>query len=522
MNDVVLTGFMGTGKSTVGRTLADRYGLCFVDTDEEIVRRAGTPIPGIFETVGEAGFRRLETEVLRDLRNGSGRVIATGGGALLDVANRALVGPDRLILCLTCGTDELEQRLNGGAERPLLAGNWLGLLESRQSGYDAFEQIDTSGRTPDEVAGEIATRTGLDRLGELQFRPSQRSTINFGRGASGQLGTWLGGEPHLGSVLLVTDACVDRLGIPERVRYGLGAAGRHVRVVVLPAGEETKSVAVLDRLYGECLAAGMDRGGLIVGIGGGVIGDLAGMLAATYMRGIRLVLVPTTLLAQVDAAIGGKVGVDAAGTKNLAGAFHPASEVVIDPDLLETLPSARLSEGLAEIIKIALMRAPLLLERLLQLQAREDILQNPDIVRQAASEKIAVVAADPFEQGERALLNYGHTVGHGIEAASGYHVSHGEAVAVGMAAEADIGEALAVTERGTRDLVISLNERFQLPVTIPGIDADSAFKAMLGDKKRRGGILHMAIPRAPGTGTVVSVDDDLARAGLVSVLVAAS
>lgn len=518
MNDVVLTGFMGTGKSTVGRILAGRYGLRFVDTDDEIVRRAGAPIPAIFETLGEDGFRLLETEVLRELSSGSGRVIATGGGALLDVDNRALLRADRSVLCLTCREDELGQRLNGGAGRPLLTGAWPRLLEARRNGYAAFEQIDTSGRTPDEVADEIGARAGLHCLGDLQFQSSRRSAIHFGRGASRQLSGWLRDEPATGGILVVTDACVDRLGISERVTQDLQSLGNRVSTVVLPPGEETKSVAVLDRLYGECLAAGIDRGGLIVGVGGGVIGDLAGMLAATYMRGMRLVLVPTTLLAQVDAAIGGKVGVDAAGTKNLAGAFHPAAYVVIDPDLLTTLPSARLSEGLAEIVKIALMRSPALLERLQQLQAPADVLENPDIVRQAASEKMALVAADPFEQGERALLNFGHTVGHGIEAASGYRVTHGQAVAAGMAAEAGIGEALDETERGTRDLVISLTDRFQLPVIVPGIDAELAFRAMLGDKKRRGGVLHMAIPRVPGTGTVVPVDDDLARDGLQSAL----
>jgi 3-dehydroquinate synthetase len=233
---------------------------------------------------------------------------------------------------------------------------------------------------------------------------------------------------------------------------------------------------------------------------------------------VRLILVPTTLLAQVDAALGGKVGVDAVATKNLVGAFYPAEHVVIDPDLLATLPAARLSEGLAEIVKIAMMRSPELLGRLQHLQAPQDVLQNPDIVRQAASEKMAVVTADPFEQNVRALLNFGHTVGHGIEAASGYRVSHGQAVAAGMAAETYIGEELSATERGTRDLVISLMERFDLSVTVGGIDAGAAFQAMLGDKKRRRGILHMAIPCMPGTGTVVPVADDLARAGLHSVL----
>lgn len=518
MSDIVLTGFMGTGKSTVGRILAEGYGLRFVDMDEEIVRQAGAPITAIFETVGESEFRRLETDVLRGLRNESGCVIATGGGALLDVENRALLGPDRLVLCLTCRADELKQRLNDSAGRPLVAGDWMQLLRARQNAYAAFEQIDTTGRTPEKVADEIAARTGLHCLGTLEFQPRQRSAIHFGRGASGHLARWLRDELSVGNVLIVTDACVDSLGIPAQVARDIQGAGYEVRTVALPPGEETKSMAVLDRLYGACLTAGLDRGGLVVGVGGGVIGDLAGMLAATYMRGVRLVLAPTTLLAQVDAAIGGKVGVDAGGTKNLVGAFHPATHVVIDPDLLATLPSERLSEGLAEVIKIAMMRAPALLDRLQQLRAPEDILRNPDIVRQAASEKMAVVTADPFEGGERALLNFGHTVGHGIEAASGYRATHGQAVAAGMAAEARIGEELGVTAPGTRDLVISLTERFRLPVTVPGIDVGAAFQAMLGDKKRRGGVLHMAIPRVPGAGIVVPVGDDLARAGLFSAL----
>ncbi len=519
MTDIILTGFMGTGKSTVGRLLADRYGLHFMDTDDEIARQAGNSIPSIFESIGERGFRALETQVMQNLGPSQGRVIATGGGALLAAENRAVLREDQRVFCLTCRLDDLERRLNDPSGRPLLSGEWRELLQSREATYAQFEQIDTTDRTLADVVDEIASRTHLDRLGALQFESRPNSIVHFGRGVSHQLHTWLQTETP-GGVMVVTDECVQSLGIPDRVLSGLRAAGYPGRVVTLPTGEETKSLATLDHLYARCLDAGLDRSGLVIGVGGGVIGDLAGMLAATYMRGVRLALVPTTLLAQVDAAIGGKVGVDAHCTKNLVGAFYPASHVVIDPDCLITLPEERLSEGLAEIVKIAVMRSANLLERLRKLGGPEDIVRSPDIVRRAGAEKVRVVANDPYEEGERALLNFGHTIGHGIEAASNYRLSHGHAVAVGMIAEARIGEGLGVTEPGTADLLTIFADRFRWPVKVPGIDADVAYGAMLGDKKRRGGMLHMAIPEGLGSGTVVPVPGEVARHGLTSVLAA--
>lgn len=518
MRDVVLTGFMGVGKSTVGRIIADRYGLPFVDTDEEIARLAGASIPVLFETMGESGFRRLEFEALAGLMSGEGRVIATGGGALVNPENLALLGSARPVLCLTCPVEELGRRLNDRAGRPLLTDTWPALLESRRDAYADFEQVDTGERTPVEVADDIASRLQLDELGDLEFQPHESSVIHFGRGLATRPAAWYAFESAAATALLVTDSRVASLGIADRVAEALRGLGVPVHCVTLPEGEATKSLQSLERLYGECLAAGLDRQGLVVGVGGGMIGDLAGMLAATFMRGVQLALVPTTLLAQVDASIGGKVGVDACGTKNLAGAFHPAGHVVIDPDFLATLPRERLADGLAEVVKIAMMRSRPLLDRLEALEQPEDILRYPEVVRRAAAEKIAVVASDPFEKGERALLNFGHTVGHGIEAASGYRVSHGQAVAAGMIAEAGIGEGIGETSAGIRAQLVSLAERFHLPISIPEVDASAAFDAMLSDKKRRGGVLHMAVPRVKGAGALIAVSDDVAQAGLRSVL----
>ncbi|MDQ2745558.1 MAG: 3-dehydroquinate synthase [Chloroflexota bacterium] len=517
---VILTGFMGTGKTTVGRLLAKRYGLPFMDMDDEIERVAGQSIPAIFEAAGEAGFRQLEREILQGLPPAS--VVATGGGALVAEGNRALLGNGHRVLCLACDATELAERLAGSGERPLLA-NWQDLLRERDSAYASFDQIDTTGRSPDEVAETIAQRLGLSRAGRLVFPGQRRSEVLFGRGLLDRAGSIVAGPgaeifrsgKRASGFVVITDENVAGLGIADRAAGSLGGSSTPVHVEVLPAGEETKCLAGLDRLYGVCRRAGLDRAGVVVGVGGGVIGDLAGFLAATYMRGVRLVLYPTTLLAQVDAALGGKVGIDAQGVKNLVGAFYPARAVVVDPDVLTTLEDSRLSEGLAEMTKIAIMCSPALLAGLATLREPRDILCHPEMVRRAAEEKISVVEADPYERGERALLNFGHTIGHALEQASGYRVAHGAAVAAGMVAETRLGERLGLTEAGTADQVVNQLTRFNLPTIVPQLDLDFAFEAMLGDKKRQRGVLRFAIPERAGCGRLVPVSDVDARRALI-------
>ena len=512
MRDLILTGFMGTGKTTAGRRIAQTFGLRFVDLDEEIERNSGRSIPDIFQSDGEAAFRSIETSVWRGvLAEGQGRVIATGGGTLVAEENRLMVGDDRVVFTLACDLDESIAR-SGDRARPLMRtddrGSMSALLESRRPVYDLYPQIRTDGG--EEILTQVATFLSLSEAAALEFEHRSSSEILMARGLAGRVGSVLAEREITGDLMLVTDQMVRKLPRTDQTVAALKDIYT-VHECVVPAGEEHKTLETVHALYRSCLEHRLDRDAVVIGLGGGVVGDMAGMLAATYLRGLRLVLIPTTLLAQVDAAIGGKVGVDLDGAKNMVGAFHPARAILIDPDLLETLPDAALSDGLAEVAKIGLVRCAELLEWTDGLLDARGILSEPSIIRRAALEKARVVREDPYERGVRALLNFGHTVGHAIEAASRYRLSHGSAVAVGMVAETWLAERNGWARRGPLDRLHQLLPRLGLPTRAPGVDPTSAVAFMGQDKKRRAGTLHFAVPAEAGRGIVVDVSPEDAR-----------
>jgi shikimate kinase / 3-dehydroquinate synthase len=537
MSDLILTGFMGTGKTTVGGILADRFGVEFVDTDDEIERRAGCTVAEFWARNGEPAFRELEAETFREImhvpsppgplshagRGGDARIIATGAGTLVSEHNRARLRSDDIVISLACGVEALRARLESErAHRPLLAGlaagdvgGYIGeRLAGRQHVYDLFQQVETTGRTPEEVAGEIAEIADLSTF-SLAFDAGRSSKIVFGRCVSRDLGTLLARQGIEGNLLAVTDG---RVGELERVRSALssltGSQDSPPALVVLPEGEEHKTLASAQKIYRAAKEAELDRSSAIVAIGGGVIGDVAGLAAATYMRGVRLVLVPTTLLAQVDAAIGGKVGVDFEGVKNLVGAFHPAEIVVVDPQLLHSLSDSALADGLAEIVKIGMVFSKDLLCASAALMGVRDILSAPAIIRRAATLKVRVVEADPYERGDRALLNFGHTIGHAAESASGYRLSHGQAIAAGMVAETWLAVKLGLVDRDALSVLTGTLQRFGLPVRAPGVDRDAAWDSLQSDKKRLRGAIRFALPSGQGSGALREVSAADARAAL--------
>lgn len=513
MRDVVLTGFMGSGKSTVARILGERLQRDVIDTDLLIEQRAGLPISRIFSEQGERAFRRLEREVLQNAGTGSGRIIATGGGSLLTEASRDLVRGSSVV-CLTASPDVIEERLMGSHARPLLdGGNVQELLAARQSAYALFPQVDTTAREPEEVADDVARIAGLP-VASICFPSGNTSTVVMEDGCASHAGEILRDNGVRGRVMLVTDENLDTLGWRSTVIDGLRASGLEVESVVLPAGEDQKSLDVLGDLVSDCLRAGIERSDTVVALGGGVVGDLAGMLAATYMRGIRLIMIPTTLLAQVDASIGGKTAVDADGVKNAAGVFYPAELVLLDPSVLGTLTRPLLSDGLAEVVKIGMMRSKNLVEHLEQLGDVAVVTERPDVLWAAARLKCDIVRQDPIERSVRGLLNFGHTVGHALEAASGYRISHGRCVASGMAAETRVscGECSPVTKR-----LIELLHRFGLPVRVHGVNLEVALSAALHDKKRLDGRIRVAVPVTVGHGHIETWTEDGLRRGIESV-----
>ena len=338
---------------------------------------------------------------------------------------------------------------------------------------------------------------------------AQPYDVVIGRRLLSAVASWLPPDSGARRAAVVTCEPVARLHLPELVE-GLAAAGLQVSIRAVPDGEAAKSLTVLADLYDWLASIPLGRADLVVGLGGGVVTDLAGFLAATWHRGVAVVQVPTTLLAQVDAAIGGKTGINLAAGKNLVGAFHQPTVVAADMATLATLPDRELRAGMAEIVKCGFIRDPHVLtvidrDPAAALDPTGDVL--PDLVRRAVAVKADVVAADTHERGERALLNYGHTLGHALETVTGYgRYRHGEAVGLGMRFAAHVGELSGVSHLGLVDDTVRVLAALGLPVTCDPVDADAVFEIMARDKKARDG-LRLVLCERPGTASVVPAPD---------------
>jgi len=539
MTHVVLTGFMGTGKTTIGREVARRLGRPFVDMDAEIEARAAKSIPRIFAEDGEAAFRQMEAALCEELTNRpwgfsetssvSSLVIATGGGALVDPANRALVMQSSTVVCLTCDVDEILRRLHharaptaavggdGEPDRPLLnvadpRAEIERLLEVRHEAYGTLPwQIDTTGLSVEEVARRVVEIAGVITLPVCY--PGGEYPIHVGNGLLARAGDLLRavGVPEGGRIAVVSNSVVAPL-YGAQVEAALRSAGFQPFVCSMLDGEQHKRLATVAALYDQFLAGGLDRSGTVLSLGGGVTGDVVGFAAASFMRGVRFVRVPTTLLAMVDASVGGKTGVDLPQGKNLVGAFKQPALVIVDPTVLATLPAEEIRSGMAEVIKHGVIGDPALFAEL-EVEVRHSpfAIRHSQIAR-ALRVKIAIVEQDPFEQGRRAVLNLGHTVGHALEKLSDFALRHGEAVSIGMVAAARIAAETRLRPEAQpegffpENLVSgSLADRietvllaWELPVRCPPFNAGDIWEAMAHDKKRQGRGLRWVLPRAIG------------------------
>ncbi|MCX7681944.1 MAG: 3-dehydroquinate synthase [Anaerolineae bacterium] len=503
-DNLVITGFMGTGKSVVGREVARRLGRPYVDMDAVLEERAGKPIVRIFAEEGEPAFRRMESELCAELCRQRGLVIATGGGTLVDQTNRALMMESGTVICLNATPDEILRRVGHSSRRPLLnvpdpRAEIERLLEIRRQAYASIPwQIDTTGLPLEEVVRRVL---GLAQTITLTVHyPGGTYPVYIGTGLLEHIGGVVRstGAAESSRVAVVSNTTVAPLyGAP--VEESLRMAGLRPFSCILPDGEQYKTLATVTRLYDMFLDGELGRADTVLALGGGVIGDIAGFAAATFMRGVRFVQLPTTLLAMVDASVGGKTGVDLPQGKNLVGAFKQPEAVLMDTAVLATLPVAELRSGMAEVIKHGLIAAPHLLA---ELEAGGRAI-GPSHIAEALRVKIAIVEADPFEQGRRAVLNLGHTLGHGLERLSGYTMRHGEAVSIGMVAVARISRALGQADPTLPAYVEGLLARWELPVRCPPYEVDAICEAMAHDKKKRGKGLRWVLPRAVGEVDIV-------------------
>jgi shikimate kinase/3-dehydroquinate synthase len=520
--NLVLTGFMGTGKTRIGREVARRLGRPFVDMDAEIEARAGKAIPRIFAEDGESAFRRMEADLCQELGSQTGRVIATGGGALLEAANREVMMRGGTVVCLTSDVDEIHRRLREGdaKARPLLnvadpRAEIERLLAARQEAYAAIPwQVDTTGASIEQVTQRVIQLAGVVTL-PVGY-PGGEYPIYLGDGLLAHAGgaLWATGAIQGERVAIVSNPVVEPL-YGAQLQTALCAAGYQSVVCLIPDGEEHKTLDTVARLYDQFLDGGLDRSSGVISLGGGVTGDIAGFAAATYMRGVPFVQVPTTLLSMVDASVGGKVGVDLPQGKNLAGAFKQPALVVVDPGVLATLPAEELRSGISEVIKHGIIGAPDLFTELESPLPRSRSLLSVSQLARALEVKIGVIEADPFEQGRRAVLNLGHTVAHALEHLSGYGLRHGEAVAIGMVAVARISAELGRAEPTLAGRIEAALAAWDLPVRCPPFRVGEIWEAMAHDKKRRGRSLRWVLPHAIGH---VEVTDDVPHDVVTSVL----
>jgi shikimate kinase / 3-dehydroquinate synthase len=529
MRSVFLIGFMAAGKTTVGRLVARATGLPFVDLDDDVVAAAGQPVPAIFAAEGEAGFRARERAALAARAATGGAVVATGGGAATDPANLAVMRHSGLVVALGAPLEVALARAGDAGGRPLLGrplDEVRALYRAREPVYRrAHALVDTEGLAPAEVADRVVALIGRAAAVEPAALPDS-ALVALGErtypvvvapGALDHVGAAVAAAlPAVRRVALISDVTVAALhGAP--VAAALSAAGLAVSSHSVPPGEEAKSGARYLALCDELVAAGLDRASALVGLGGGVVGDLCGFVAATLFRGIPVVHLPTTLVAMVDSAIGGKTGINTAAGKNLVGAFWQPALVVADPRVLATLPVRERRAAFGELLKYGLLDGEELygqIERLAPVWSADVAPADPaalaPVIGRCAAIKAAIVSRDERERkGERALLNLGHTVGHAIEAAAGYGaLHHGEAVALGLVAAARVSTALGVAPA-------ALEGRIAASVAAAGLAADlspwlrpDVIARIQVDKKRTAGAVGFVTVAAPGDCAVAPVPLD--------------
>jgi 3-dehydroquinate synthase len=536
--DVVLVGLPGSGKTAVGRRLAGRYHAAFVDLDDIVERQSGMSVPTIFETEGEDGFRRREREAVISLGPADPnpelrRVIATGGGAIIDPRNRWLLYRGRFPVWLDGSPDVLASRLLRSANvRPLVAGrDPVGTLRQlatdRRRFYAPALQIGGASHV-EAILRAIEARLGDGISPAVTVLRADtaigRVEVGHGIAAEAVAAALTRGEARR-AILLAEPRSWEVAG--SHIAKALAQGGWPVERILLPGGEDAKRMHVVEDVCRDLARLNVDRRETLVAIGGGALTDAAGFVAATYLRGVAIVQVPTTLVGQVDAALGGKTAVDIPEGKNLVGAFHQPEAFIADVSFNATLPVRQRRAALGEVVKMAVLGD----ERLLELveedgeaYARGD--SEPiesgavaEMVERCVWPKVEVVTADSHEAGIRMTLNLGHTLGHGVEAAAGYEsIMHGEAVAYGLRGAFAIALAMNLTTAARANRVNDLLDRLGLGIEPPAVTREAVMEHVARDKKHATGRLNWVLPTDTGVVVRSDVPPEAVEAGLIAAL----
>jgi shikimate kinase/3-dehydroquinate synthase len=540
--DVVLVGLPGSGKTAVGRRLASRHRAEFIDLDVLIEGASGQAIPEIFTAEGEAGFRERERAAVAALGEPDRdprvrRVVATGGGAVVDPRNRWRLYRGRVPVWLDGRPEVLAQRLRRSPTvRPLIAGREP--VSAVRALAAARERFYAAAHRASGVAELTSVVKAVDRL--VADGPSDRTVLLRANTTIGHL--TLGERIALAGVIEALDRLEARRAIlvsepgawsavGEELAAELRAAGRTVETVMLPQGEAAKRLAIVEDAARALARLRVERGEPIVAVGGGALGDAAGFLAAVWLRGVPVVHVPTTLVAQIDSSIGGKTAVDLPEGKNLVGAFHQPAAIVIDTSCLRTLPERERRAALGEAVKMAALGDERLFELL---ETNGDAIARgavgafasgavAELVERCAWAKVETVMADERETGgARIRLNLGHSIGHALEAADGYRtLLHGEAVAFGLRAAFRIGVALGVTPTARAERVERLLKVLGLGLGALPYPPEAVLDGLAADKKHAGGRLRWVLPTADGVEVRSDVPDDVVASVLDGLLAGA-
>ena len=536
--DLVLVGLPGSGKSAVGRRLAGRHHARFVDLDDLIERQAGRRVPEIFAEEGETGFRRREREAVLSLGPADPapelrRVIASGGGAVIDPRNRWLLYRGRFPVWLDGSPEMLAGRLNRSARvRPLVAGGdtvaaLRKLAADRRRFYAPALQVNGAVNL-DAILRAIEGRMGAgpDVAVTLLRAETAIGHVEIGYGmAAASVGAALTRGEARRAILIAEPRTWEAAG--AGIAAALSGAGWPLERVLLPRGERAKRMRVVEGACRELARLHVDRRETLVAIGGGALTDAAGFVAATYLRGVPVVHVPTTLVGQIDAALGGKTAVDIPEGKNLVGAFHQPAAFIADVSFNATLPTVQRRAALGEVVKMAVLGD----ERLLELVEQEgeafahggtEAIESgavAEMVERCAWAKVEVVIADAHEANVRMTLNLGHTIGHGIEAAAGYRaVLHGEAVAYGLRGAFAMALAMGLTTPERAGRIDRLLDRLSLAVEPPPVKREAVLEHMATDKKHALGRLNWVLPTESGVVVRSDVPPGALEAGLRAAL----
>lgn len=535
---IILIGPMGSGKTTVGTHLAQRLATTYTDTDDLFVAKHGN-IGHFFTTHGEESFRDNEQEVVAAaLSRDDLGVISLGGGAVIRLANREIIRERGYVVFLDVSEEQALDRLGDASGRPVLAGdparNWSRIRTARLDYFSqsAHQVVDTTGLDVDAVATKIiqgyqsflsrdstavmtenTTSATTEEPTIIKVAGGSEHEVNggydvvIGRGLLSQLPDILGAQTH--RVAIILPRALRATG--DVVKSTLDEAGFNAILVEIPDSEEGKHIEVASFCWQVLGQSDFTRSDAIVSVGGGAVSDLAGFVAATWLRGVRVIHMPTTLLGMVDASVGGKTGINTAEGKNLVGAFHPPAGVLADLDTLLTLPKNELISGLAEVVKCGFIADAKILELVEDNMSQVSNPHSPvlrELIERAIRVKADIVSQDLKESNLRQMLNYGHTLGHAIELAERYQYRHGAAIAVGMVFAAELARSVGRLDDATVDRHRNILEGIGLPTSYQGDRWAALLDGIRRDKKNRGEQLRFVILEAQGKPVMYDVPDE--------------